>query len=65
MARLGSVSKMGQTAIRLLLILGAMSVIRRAVRKGGSVNRRLAAIVARKPWMVAAGALANKMARSR
>jgi len=62
-ARLGSVSKMGQTDIRRLLIVGAMSVIRWVVRKGGSANRWLAAIVARKPKMVAAVALANKMAR--
>src|SRR6056297_1889818 len=71
-ARLGSVSKMGQTDIRRLLIVGASrrrrgsratSVIRWVVRKGGSTNRWLAAIVARKPKMVAAVALANKMAR--
>lgn len=62
-ARLGAVSKMGQTDIRKLLIVGAMSVIRWVVRKGGSPNRWLAALVARKPKMVAAVALANKMAR--
>ncbi|MEZ5860616.1 MAG: IS110 family transposase [Geminicoccaceae bacterium] len=62
-ARLGSVSKMGQTDIRRLLIVGAMSVIRWVVRKGGSPNRWLAALVARQPKMVAAVALANKMAR--
>ncbi len=61
--RLGSVSKMGQTDISRLLIVGAMSVIRWVVRKGGSTNRWLAAMVARKPKMVAAVALANKMAR--
>ena len=70
--RLGSVSKMGQTDIRRLLIVGASrqgrasratSVIRWVVRKGGSPNRWLAALVARKPRMVAAVALANKMAR--
>lgn len=62
-ARLGAVSKMGQTDIRRLLIVGAMSVIRWVVRKGGSPNRWLAALVARKPRMVAAVALENKMAR--
>lgn len=61
--KLGSVSKMGQTDIRRLLIVGAMSVIRWVVRKGGSANRWLAALVMRKPKMVAAVALANKMAR--
>ena len=62
-SRLGSVSMMGQTDIRRLLIVGATSVIRWVVRKGGSSNRWLAALVARKPRMVAAVALANKMAR--
>jgi len=61
--KLGSVSKMGQTDIRRLLIVGAMSVIRWVARKGGSPNRWLAALVARKPKMVAAVAMANKMAR--
>jgi transposase len=61
--RLGAVSKMGQCDIRKLLIVGAMSVIRWVVRKGGSSNRWLASLVARKPRMVAAVALANKMAR--
>jgi transposase len=62
-ARLGAVSKMGQCDIRRLLIVGAMSGIRWVVRKGGSANRWLAGLVARKPRMVAAVALANKMAR--
>ena len=53
-ARLGAVSKMGQTDIRGLLIVGAVSVIRWVVRKGGSPNRWLVALVARKPKMVAA-----------
>jgi transposase len=61
--KLGAVSKMGQTDIRRLLIVGAMSVIRWVVRNGGSPDRWLAALVARKPKMVAAVALANKMAR--
>lgn len=62
-ARLGAVSKMGQCDIRKLLIVGAMSVIRWVVRRGGSRNRWLANLVARKPKMVAAVALANKIAR--
>jgi transposase len=61
--KLGSVSKMGQTDIRRLLMVGAMSVIRWVVRKGGSPNRWLTELVARKPKVVAAVALANKMAR--
>jgi transposase len=54
---------MGQTHIRRLLLVGAMGVVRWVVRKGGSGNRWLAALVARIPKMVAAVALANKMAR--
>ena len=60
--RLGAVSKMGQCDIRKLLIVGAMSVIRWVVRRGGSPDRWLASLVSRKPRMVAV-ALANKMAR--
>ena len=41
----------------------ATSVIRWVVRKGGRPNHWPAALVARKPRMVAAVALANKMAR--
>jgi transposase len=40
-----------------------MSVIFWVVRKGGSPNRWLAALLAREPKMVAAVGLANKMAR--
>lgn len=54
---------MRQTHIRRLLIVGAMSVIRWMVSKGRSPNRWLATLVARKPTMDAAVALANKMAR--
>lgn len=58
------VSKMGQTDIRELLIVGAMSRIRWIVRKGVMPDNWLGRIVARKPRMVAAVALANKMARN-
>ncbi len=61
-SRLEVVNKIGQCDIRKLLIVGAMSVIRQFVRKGSSANRWLASLVARKPRMVAAVALANKMA---
>ena len=54
---------MGQCDIRKLLIVGAMSVVRWVVRRGSSPDRWLANLVARKPRMVAAVALANKMAR--
>ena len=59
-SKLGAVSKMGQADIRRLLIVGAMSVIRWVVRKGGSPNRWLASLVARKPKMVAAVALGQQ-----
>jgi transposase len=60
--RLGAVSKMGQCDIRKLLIVGAMSVIRWVVRKGGSDSQWLNSLLTRKPLMFVAVALANKMA---
>jgi transposase len=60
----GGVSKMGQTDIRKLLIIGAMSRIRWIIRKGIMPDNWLGRMVARKPRMVAAVALANKMARN-
>lgn len=62
--RLGAVSKMGQCDIRKLLIVGAMSVIRWVVRKGILADNWLGRLLSRKPRMVAAVALANKMARA-
>jgi transposase len=62
--RHGGVSKMGQTDIRKLLIVGAMSRIRWIIRKGVMPDTWLGRVVARKPRMVAAVALANKMARN-
>jgi transposase len=61
--RLCAVSKMDQCDTCKLLIVGAMSVMRWVVRGGSNANRWLASLVARKPRMVAAVALANKMAR--
>ncbi|MDU9005419.1 IS110 family RNA-guided transposase [Sedimentitalea todarodis] len=61
--RLGRVSKMGQRDIRRLLIGGAMAVIRWEIRKGDDANPWIARLLARKPRLVAAVALANKMAR--
>lgn len=61
---LGRTSKMGQRDIRRLLIIGAMTVIRWACRKAPSENSWLARMLARKPRMLVAIALANKMARS-
>ena len=55
--RLGGVSKMGQTDIRRLLIIGAMSRIRWIVRKGILPGSWLGNLIGRKPRMVAALAL--------
>jgi len=61
--RLGKSSKMGQREIRRLLVTGAMAVIRWALRRGAPRNPWLMRMLERKPPMVAAFALANKMAR--
>ena len=61
--KLGKTSKMGQRDIRRLLVTGAMAVIRWALRRGAPGNPWLAHLLERKPPMVAAFALANKMAR--
>ena len=61
---LGKTSKMGQRDIRRLLIIGAMAVVRWATRNGALEGSWLARMLARKPRMVVAIALANKMARS-
>ncbi|RWN45619.1 IS110 family transposase [Mesorhizobium sp.] len=62
--KLGRTSKMGQRDIRRLLIVGAMAVVRWAARKGQPEGSWLARMLARKPPMLVAIALANKMARS-
>lgn len=49
--------------IRKLLIVGAMSPIKWIVRKGVLPDNWLGHVLGRKPRMVAAVALANKMAR--
>jgi transposase len=61
---LGRTSKMGQRDIRRLLILGAMAVVRWAARNGAPEGSWLGRMLARKPRLLVAIALANKMARS-
>lgn len=61
--RLGKVSKMGQRDIRRLLIVGAMAVVQWVSRKGAPEGSWLARMIAKKPRMLVAIALANKMAR--
>ena len=57
-------SKMGQRDIRRLLIVGAVAVVRWAARKGAPDGSWLARMLARKPKMLVAVALANRMART-
>ena len=61
--RLGRTSKMGQRDLRRLLITGAMAVVRWAARRGAPEGSWLARMLQRKPRMLVAVALANKMAR--
>ena len=62
-SRLGGISKMGQRDLRRLLIVGAMTVVRWAARRGAPEGSWLARMLARKPRKVVAVALANKNAR--
>jgi transposase len=61
--RLGKTSKMGQRDIRRLLIIGAVAVVKWAARNGAPEGSWLARMMARKPRMLVAVALANRMAR--
>lgn len=60
--RLGGISRMGNTELRSLLVLGATAVLRYA-RDNEKALPWLAALLARRPFKVVAVALANKMAR--
>ncbi len=60
--RLGRISKQGDPYLHWLLVVGAMTVIRHAKRRG-TQNPWLAELIACKPTKVAAVALANKLAR--
>lgn len=62
--RLGRVSKAGQSDIRQLLIMGAMSRLNWMGRKAIPETSWLARMLERKPRMLVAIALANKMART-
>ena len=62
--RLGRVSKAGQADIRRLLIIGAMSRLNWMGRKSIPEGSWLAQMLSRKPRMLVAIALANKMARA-
>ena len=62
--RLGRTSKMGQRDIRRLLTIGAVAVVRWAARKGAPEGSWLARMLERKPKMLVAVALANRVVRT-
>lgn len=62
--RLGSISKAGNRYLRSLLVVGALSVIRRAKQVGDTSRTWLVRLMERRPVKVAAIALANKIART-
>lgn len=61
--RLGSISKAGNRYLRQLLVVGALSVIKRAKQLGYTRHPWLVALMERRSVKVAAIALANKIAR--
>ena len=61
--KLGSVTKAGNRYLRTMLMIGALSVIKRAKQLGYSNRPWLSALLARRPTKVAAIALANKIVR--
>jgi transposase len=62
--RLGRVSKAGQADIRRLLIIGAMARLTTRARRSIPEGSWLAKMLGKKPRMLVAIALANKMART-
>ena len=61
--RMGGISRAGNERLRVLLVSGATSVIKAAMRPGGRMSEWLRALLLRKPRKLAAVALANKTAR--
>ena len=61
--KLGRITKMGERTLRRLLVIGASAVIKQALLRGAPAGSWLAQMLARKPRMLVAVALANKMAR--
>ncbi|MFB3139404.1 MAG: IS110 family transposase [Phycisphaerales bacterium] len=61
--RLGHISKAGNRYLRWLLVVGALSVIRRAKQTGSTRRGWLVALMERRSTKLAAIALANKNAR--
>jgi transposase len=61
--KLGQITKMGERTLRRLLVIGASAVIKQALLRGAPAGSWLAQMLARKPRMLVAVALANKMGR--
>jgi transposase len=61
--RLGTITRAGDPALRSLLVVGAMAVIRQALRRSDRASPWLLDLLKRKPRKLAAVALANKTAR--
>ncbi len=62
--RLGHISKAGNRYLRMLLVVGALSVIRRAKQTGYTRRPWLSKLLQRRSTKIAAIALANKIART-
>ena len=61
--RLGGISKAGNRYLRTILVIGALSVIRRAKQLGYTRHPWLVSLLGRRSVKIAAVALANKIAR--
>jgi transposase len=61
--KLGRITKMGERTLRRLLVIGASAVVKQALLRGAPGGSWLAQMLARKPRMLVAVALANKTAR--
>lgn len=61
--RLGRISKQGDPYFQRLLVVGAHAVLRYARGKKATSSPWMVGLLARRPYKVAAVALANKMAR--
>ena len=61
--RLGRITKAGNEQIRMLLVLGATSMVRRAERWNNAAGAWMRELLVRRPARLATVALANKMAR--
>lgn len=61
--KLGQITKAGERTLRRLLVIGASAVIKQALLKGAPPGSWLGQMLARKPRMLVAVALANKMGR--